>query len=83
VHAAIGAPEQSIFQSWVPRSSTKCTAGVPCSEANKWRCTPADPPYCGKLSMPINLPENNPSVFSHTRLINTVTEMLHERPDRR
>jgi hypothetical protein len=79
VHAAVGTPEQSIFQSWVPRSSTKCTAGVVCNPANKFMCSPADPPYCGKLSMAINLPENNPSVFSHTRLINTVTEILHGR----
>jgi hypothetical protein len=89
VHAAIGAPEQSIIQSWVPRSSTKCTswsgtvapnvAGVACNPANKFMCSPADPPYCGKKSVPINLPENNPSAFSHTRLINTVTEILHGR----
>jgi hypothetical protein len=79
VHAAIGAPEQSIIQSWVYRSSTRCTAGVRCDKANNWMCLPADPSYCGKKSMPINLPENNPSVFSHTRLINTVTEILHGR----
>lgn len=89
VHAAIGAPDQSIIQSWVPRASTKCTswsgtvaptvAGVACNPANKFMCSPADPPYCGKKSVPINVPENNPSVFSHTRLINTVTEILHGR----
>jgi hypothetical protein len=79
VHATIGAPEQAIFQSWVRRSSIKCAAGVRCDKANNWMCSPADPPYCGKLSIPINLPENNPSVFSHTRLINTVIEMLHGR----
>jgi hypothetical protein len=83
VHAAIGAPEQWIFQSWVRRSSTTCPAGGHCGPANNWMCSPADPPHCGKLSMPINLPENNPSVFSHTRLINTVTEMLHGYQDRR
>jgi hypothetical protein len=83
VHAAIGAPEQSIFQSWVNRSSTRCTAGVRCDQANNWMCSPADPPDCGKLTVPINLPENNPSVFSHTRLINTVTEMLSGRQERR
>jgi len=77
VHAAIGAPEQSIIQSWVLRSSTKCTARVVCNPANKLMCSPADPSYCGKKSVPINLPENNPSVFSHTRLINTVTDILH------
>jgi hypothetical protein len=76
VHAAIGAPGQSIFQIWVPRSSTKCTAGVVCNPANKFMCSPADPPYCGKLSVPINLPENNPSVFSHTRLLNAAIEIL-------
>jgi hypothetical protein len=83
LHAAIGAPEQSIIQSWVTRSSIKCTAGVRCDKANNWMCSPADPPDCGKQSVPINLPENNPSVFSHTRLINTVTEMLYGRQERR
>jgi hypothetical protein len=81
VHAAIGVPEQLIFQSWVRRSSTKCSAGVRCDLANHWMCSPADPPYCGKSSMPINLPENSPS--SHTRLINAVTELLHWHPARR
>jgi hypothetical protein len=79
VHAAIGAPEQSIIQSWVRRSSIKCTAGVRCDKANNWMCSPADPPYCGKKSIPINLPENSPSVFSQTRLLNTVIEILHGR----
>jgi hypothetical protein len=83
VRAAIGAPEQSIFQSWVTRASTRCTAGVHCGKANNWMCSSADPPYCGKSSVPINLPESGPSTFSHTRLINTVTEMLHGHPDRR
>jgi len=81
VRAAIGVPEQSIFQSWVRRSSIKCTAEVRCGRANHWMCSPADPPYCGKSSMPINLPEHGPS--SHTRLINAVTELLHGHPDRR
>jgi hypothetical protein len=83
VHAAIGAPEQSIIQSWVRRPSIKCTAGVRCDKENNWMCSPADPPYCGKKSVPINLPENNPSVFSQTRLINTVIEMLYGRQEKR
>jgi hypothetical protein len=70
VHAAIGKPEQSIFQSWVRRSSINCTGTVSCSAKNNFMCSPADPPYCGRGSMPINLPDNNPKVFSHTRLIN-------------
>jgi hypothetical protein len=38
--------------------------GVHCGQKNHWMCSPADPPYCGKGSMPINLPENNPTIFS-------------------
>jgi hypothetical protein len=76
VHRAIGSPQQAIFQSWVRRSSLKCTTGNSCTEANHWRCSDSDPAYCGKLSMPINLPESDPTIFSHTRLINDSLTIL-------
>jgi hypothetical protein len=79
VHAAIGAPDQTIFQSWVRRSSVKCVAGVHCGPSNRWMCSPAD---CGKASVPINLPDGDPAIFSHTRLINDALAIL-KRPTER
>jgi hypothetical protein len=67
-HSAIGKPDQSIFQSWVLRVSQSCVSGVPCGAKNT-RCSPADPGYCGLHRVPVNLLENNPQVFSHTRLV--------------
>jgi hypothetical protein len=78
VHAAIGPPEQSIFQSWVRRSSVRCTAGVHCGPSNNWMCAPPDPVYCGKGSMPINLPENDQAIYSHTRLISDSLAILKQ-----
>jgi hypothetical protein len=78
VHAAIGAPDQSIFQSWVRRSSVRCTAGVQCGASNNWMCAPPDPAYCGKGSVPINLPENDPAIYSHTRLISDGLAILKQ-----
>jgi hypothetical protein len=72
VHNSIGRPEQTIFQSWVRRSSTKCLKETGCTPINNWMCSQSDPPYCGKLSVPINLPEGDKSIFSHTRLIGDV-----------
>jgi hypothetical protein len=76
VHAAIGKPDQSIFQSWVRRSSIKCTAGTRCGPSNNWMCSSADPAYCGKGSVPINLPESDRAIYSHTRLINDALVIL-------
>lgn len=45
IKSAIGLPQHSIFQSWVPNGD-------------------------GLLDLPINLPENDPTIYSHTRLIN-------------
>lgn len=78
VHAAIGKPEQSVFQSWVRRSSINCTGNMSCSAKNNFMCSPADPPYCGRGSMPINLPDTDPKVFSHTRLINDALAVLSQ-----
>jgi hypothetical protein len=70
VGAAIGEPDELVFQSWVRRSSRGCIAGVACTQSNLFRCGPDDPPYCNHLSVPINLPDDDSHIFSHTRLIN-------------
>jgi len=70
VKGAIGKPDEYVFQSWVRRSGIACNGAVPCNKSNKLGCTAADPAYCGSWSMPINLPENDPKIYSHTRLIN-------------
>ena len=69
VEAAIGKPEQSVFQSWVLRSSYTCSDGSKCDAKNP-QCKLGDPSYCGLRSVPVNLPENDFHIFSHTRLIN-------------
>jgi hypothetical protein len=69
VYLAIGKPEQSIFQSWVLRVSSTCSAIHPCS-AKITRCSPSDPNYCGMRSVPLNLPENAAETYSHLRLVN-------------
>jgi hypothetical protein len=76
VHAAIGAPDHAIFQSWVFRSSPRCTDTEPECIPPKLTCTPRDPPGCGDKSVPINLPEGSPIVFSHTRLINDAVSVI-------
>jgi hypothetical protein len=76
VRAAIGKPDQSIFQSWVRRSSITCNGQIRCDSANNLKCSSADPEYCGKRSVPINLPESDATVFSHTRLINEALSVL-------
>ena len=70
VHAAIGAPDQAIFQSWVFRSAPRCKDIDAACNPPRLVCAPADPAGCGEKSVPVNLPENNPTIFSHTRLIN-------------
>jgi len=69
VHAAIGAPDQVIFASWVTRSSQQCVEGQKDCSREAPKCSVADPPYCGKKSIPINLPDNDPTIFSATRLV--------------
>ncbi|QLH38463.1 MAG: hypothetical protein HWD60_05170 [Defluviicoccus sp.] len=76
VKAAIGQPDQVIFQSWIKRSSVSCgTADEQCRSIS---CTPEDPPYCGQKSIPLNLPEDDPNAFTHTRLINDATNVLNQ-----
>jgi hypothetical protein len=77
VKAAIGQPDQSVFQSWVTRSSVTCPGSTAACLAAK--CTPADPPSCGKKSIPLNLPESDPRKYSHTRLIDDALRVLQER----
>jgi hypothetical protein len=67
VHAAIGAPDQIVFESWVTRSSQYCSEGQTDCTRETPQCTSVDPPYCGKGSVPLNLPENN--LYTFTRLL--------------
>jgi hypothetical protein len=76
VKAAIGRPDQVIFQSWIKRSPTRCgTTDTACQLSP---CTPDDPPYCGEKSIPLNVPENDPNAFTHTRLINDALDLLEQ-----
>jgi hypothetical protein len=76
VHAAIGAPDQSVFQSWVSRSIPKCTDTDMECNVSKLSCPPGDKAGCGEKSVPINLPENDPRIYSHTRLISDASKTL-------
>jgi hypothetical protein len=68
VHRAIGRPDAAVFSSWVWRCDGRNAGGdFACSRQNP-ACTPGDT-YCGQKSVPINLPDNDPNVFSHTRLV--------------
>jgi hypothetical protein len=77
IHAAIGAPQQVIFQSWVTRSSRSCSDFDPHCTIHDPKCGPSDPPGCGQKSVPINLPEGDPRIYSHTRLINEGLRVLN------
>jgi hypothetical protein len=69
VHDAVGVPDHLDFASWVFRSSRTCAEGQrDCTPTNP-HCTAIDPPYCGEKSLPLNLPDNDPAEFSHTRLV--------------
>jgi hypothetical protein len=74
VKAAIGRPDQSVFQSWIVRSRPGCEAfsGTCASK----QCKPSDGPLCGHNSIPVNLPESGPNVYSHTRLVNDGMALL-------
>ena len=76
VHAAIGAPDQAIFQSWVFRSAPRCKDTDAACNMPKLACTAADGAGCGEKGVPVNLPENNAAIFSHTRLINDGIKVL-------
>jgi hypothetical protein len=83
VHEAIGRPDQAIFQSWVVRGGmTACANTDPRCTATTPMCQPLDPPGCGTHDTPVNLPENDPRVFSHLRLLSEGLRLLNplERP---
>jgi hypothetical protein len=74
VKAAIGQPDQAVFQSWVMRSPIACSRSEPgCA---KQPCSPADPPYCGEKSIPLNLPDDDPAAFTQTRLVRDVLALF-------
>jgi hypothetical protein len=77
VKAAIGQPDQAVFQSWVTRSPIACSRSEPACA--KQPCSPADPPYCGEKSIPLNLPDNDPAAFTQTRLVRDVLALLGQR----
>jgi hypothetical protein len=78
VHAAIGAPDQAVFQSWVLRSSAGCSDTDPnCKQASPG-CPPVGTPSCGLKTVPVNLPEDGPNVFSLTRLVNEAVGTLRQ-----
>jgi transposase len=71
VHSAIQRPDRVIFESWVKR----CPQSGQCAGPNL-KCSSSDPSYCGTISVPLNIPEDDPGVFSHTRLILDATALL-------
>lgn len=75
VHQAIGRPDYMLFESWV----TRCTVNGPC-RPHQPACSAGDPPYCGRKSIPLNLPEANPDAYSHTRLINDALSIFEKNP---
>ncbi len=77
VHGAIGAPDDVIFESWVIRSSLTCRDPSRACTVRNLRCNPTDPIGCGQKSVPVNLPDDDPQVFSHTRLINDALSALN------
>ena len=77
VKTAIGPPDQAVFQSWVTRSPIACPRSE--TECAKQPCSPADPPYCGEKSIPLNLPDDDPAAFTQTRLVRDVLALFGER----
>ena len=64
LHNVIGRPNEIVLSSWVRRCNTADQCDGP-----RARCASRDPSDCGKRSVPTNIPDSDPSVFSHTRLI--------------
>ena len=77
VKAAIGPPDQAVIQSWVTRAPVACSRSD--TECAKQPCSPADPPYCGEKSIPLNLPDNDPAAFTQTRLVRDVLALFGDR----
>jgi hypothetical protein len=60
-------PDQLIFESWVTRAPVSCSwTHTNCSAKY---CSSIDPYYCGEKSIPLNLPDAGPNVYSHTKLV--------------
>ena len=78
VHAAIDAPDQIVVQSWVRRSAARCVGATACNRENRLTCDPTDPPYCGRQSVPLALPEAGADVYSHTRLVNDAVALFRQ-----
>jgi hypothetical protein len=76
VKAAIGMPDQLVFQSWVTRAPVGCAQSEPACLTQ--RCSPDDPPYCGEKSVPLNLPDDDPAAFTQTRLVRAVLSLFGE-----
>ncbi len=76
VHGAIGMPDDSVFESWVIRSAPRCTDTDQNCHVSRLHCNAADPRGCGEKSVPVNLPEDDPRIFSHTRLVNDASKIL-------
>jgi hypothetical protein len=68
VHQSIGHPDAAVFSSWVTRCDGRNAGGDFACNRQNLACTPGDK-FCGQKSVPINLPDNDPDVFSHTRLL--------------
>lgn len=80
VHAAIGAPDDSVFQSWVRRSPSRCSDSDASCNSRRTPCAGEVRLGCGEKSVPVNLPDNDPTVFSHTRLIEDAAKILSRGP---
>jgi hypothetical protein len=76
VKAAIGMPDQLVFQSWVTRAPVACAQSEPA--CLRQGCSPDDPPYCGEKSVPLNLPDDDPAAFTQTRLVRAVLSLFGE-----
>lgn len=79
VHAAIGIPDHAIFQSWIRRSYPACTTPSPTCGWPRLLCPLVGAPGCGLKSIPVNLPEADPNVFSLTRLVDQALPALRSK----
>jgi hypothetical protein len=79
VHEAIGSPDHIDFEAWVWRSSKVCPEGKQNCTMKKLHCSSSDPPYCGKRTVPLNLPDNDPTQFTQTRLVLDVLKLFGDK----
>lgn len=76
VHAAIGAPDNAIFESWVARSYPGCPDTSPQCSPPRLACPTPNLDGCGRQSVPANLPVARQADFSHTRLVGDALVIL-------